>query len=82
MSLKYGAWEEIRTPDLRITNALLYRLSYPGATRKTTRFARSPQSRASESIRSASSNASSILVDNRSLVSTRMSNASREEATR
>ena len=25
-----GAWEEIRTPDLRITNALLYRLSYPG----------------------------------------------------
>ena len=27
-----GAWEEIRTPDLRITNALLYRLSYPGAT--------------------------------------------------
>ena len=26
-----GAWEEIRTPDLRITNALLYRLSYPGA---------------------------------------------------
>ena len=28
-----GAWEEIRTPDLRITNALLYRLSYPGAER-------------------------------------------------
>src|SRR5665213_4274326 len=27
------AWEEIRTPDLRITNALLYRLSYPGATK-------------------------------------------------
>src|ERR1700684_2098603 len=25
-----GAWEEIRTPDLRITSALLYRLSYPG----------------------------------------------------
>ena len=25
-----GAWEGIRTPDLRITNALLYRLSYPG----------------------------------------------------
>ncbi len=34
-----GAWEEIRTPDLRITNALLYRLSYPGATKKTTRLA-------------------------------------------
>gem|GEM_PF-3723869 len=25
------AWEGIRTLDLRITNALLYRLSYPGA---------------------------------------------------
>ena len=36
--VKRGAWEEIRTPDLRITNALLYRLSYPGATRKTTRL--------------------------------------------
>ncbi len=32
-----GAWEEIRTPDLRITNALLYRLSYPGAERKISR---------------------------------------------
>ena len=27
---KRGAWEENRTPDLRITSALLYRLSYPG----------------------------------------------------
>ncbi len=26
----YGAWREIRTPDLRLTMALLYRLSYPG----------------------------------------------------
>jgi hypothetical protein len=26
----YGAREENRTPDLRITSALLYRLSYPG----------------------------------------------------
>jgi hypothetical protein len=26
----YGAGEEIRTPDPRITNALLYRLSYTG----------------------------------------------------
>jgi hypothetical protein len=25
-----GAGEEIRTPDPRITNALLYQLSYPG----------------------------------------------------
>jgi hypothetical protein len=25
-----GAWEGTRTPDLRITNALLYQLSYPG----------------------------------------------------
>ena len=25
-----GAQEENRTPDLRITSALLYRLSYPG----------------------------------------------------
>ena len=25
-----GAGEEIRTPDLRITNALLYQLSYTG----------------------------------------------------
>jgi hypothetical protein len=31
-----GAWEEIRTPDLRITNALLYRLSYPGASSNST----------------------------------------------
>ena len=27
-SLEDGAGEEIRTPDLRITNALLYQLSY------------------------------------------------------
>ena len=27
---EYGAGEEIRTPDLRITNALLYQLSYTG----------------------------------------------------
>jgi hypothetical protein len=27
---KFGAGEEIRTPDPRITNALLYQLSYPG----------------------------------------------------
>ena len=26
----YGAGEESRTPDLRITNALLYQLSYTG----------------------------------------------------
>ena len=26
-----GAGEEIRTPDLRITNALLYQLSYTGS---------------------------------------------------
>ena len=26
----FGAWEGTRTPDLRITNALLYQLSYPG----------------------------------------------------
>ena len=33
-----GAWEGIRTPDLRITSALLYRLSYPGdATDQATR---------------------------------------------
>ena len=37
-TIEPGAWEEIRTPDLRITNALLYRLSYPGARRKTTRL--------------------------------------------
>ena len=29
-SLEDGAGEEIRTPDLRITNALLYQLSYTG----------------------------------------------------
>jgi hypothetical protein len=27
----FGAGEESRTPDLRITNALLYQLSYTGA---------------------------------------------------
>ncbi len=27
----YGAGEKSRTPDLRITNALLYQLSYTGA---------------------------------------------------
>ena len=33
----FGAWEGTRTPDLRITNALLYQLSYPGdATDQTT----------------------------------------------
>ena len=40
-----GAWEEIRTPDLRITNALLYRLSYPGASSKDTRNRSRDQSR-------------------------------------
>ena len=30
LSLEFGAGEEIRTPDLRITNALLYQLSYTG----------------------------------------------------
>ncbi len=29
---KFGAGEESRTPDLRITNALLYQLSYAGFT--------------------------------------------------
>ena len=29
-SKEFGAGEEIRTPDPRITNALLYQLSYPG----------------------------------------------------
>ena len=29
-SAELGAREENRTPDLRITSALLYRLSYPG----------------------------------------------------
>ena len=46
-----GAWEEIRTPDLRITNALLYRLSYPGVRSKTTRFALIDQLRAMSKIR-------------------------------
>ena len=31
--LESGAGEEIRTPDLRITNALLYQLSYTGISR-------------------------------------------------
>ena len=30
---KFGAGEGNRTPDPRITNALLYQLSYPGAGR-------------------------------------------------
>ena len=29
----YGAGEKSRTPDLRITNALLYQLSYAGVAR-------------------------------------------------
>ena len=37
-----GAQEGNRTPDLRITSALLYRLSYLGRTPKSTEFA--PQS--------------------------------------
>jgi hypothetical protein len=79
---RYGAWEEIRTPDLRITNALLYRLSYPGATRKTTRFVYSPHSRASDNMRSANNNDSSIFVDKRSLVSIRISMACIDDDTR
>ena len=34
-----GAGEESRTPDLRITNALLYQLSYTGETRSIQRKA-------------------------------------------
>ena len=30
----FGAGEESRTPDLRITNALLYQLSYTGTIRR------------------------------------------------
>src|SRR4029079_12184251 len=30
--IEFGAGEESRTPDLRITNALLYQLSYAGGT--------------------------------------------------
>ena len=40
LTLLYGAWEENRTPDLRITSALLYRLSYPGASE--TRYPKRP----------------------------------------
>lgn len=38
-----GAGEEIRTPDLRITNALLYQLSYTGHHRKNTTALRSAE---------------------------------------
>jgi hypothetical protein len=41
------AWEENRTPDLRITSALLYRLSYPGLARTDTRDAPSGPERQS-----------------------------------
>lgn len=34
--LETGAGEEIRTPDLRITNALLYQLSYTGNSQSST----------------------------------------------
>lgn len=38
-----GAGEEIRTPDLRITNALLYQLSYTGHHRENTTELRSAE---------------------------------------
>ena len=77
-----GAWEEIRTPDLRITNALLYRLSYPGATREFTRFPRPTQSRDNESITSASRSPSSMFVASRSLASISISSACIDATTR
>lgn len=38
-SAKAGAGEEIRTPDPRITNALLYQLSYAGTRAQHRTFA-------------------------------------------
>lgn len=37
---RYGAGEKSRTPDLRITNALLYQLSYTGVSRAYSRAAK------------------------------------------
>ena len=77
-----GAWEGNRTPDLRITNALLCRLSYPGARKQTTRSPHPPHRRERESIKSASSNPSSRLVESRSWASIRSSRAAIDVATR
>ena len=38
---EFGAGEEIRTPDPRITNALLYQLSYPGEGKNFNKFSSS-----------------------------------------
>ena len=61
-----GAWEENRTPDLRITSALLYRLSYPGEVNKLSDAAHDPHSTMPDSSTiSASSNRSSRTLRDR-----------------
>src|SRR5579863_1488985 len=42
-TLVFRAWEGTRTPDLRITSALLYRLSYPGDRRQASGTVGSPR---------------------------------------
>ena len=46
--VEVGAGEESRTPDLRITNALLYQLSYTGVARLASTNRRSAHSNRSQ----------------------------------
>ncbi len=82
-----GAWEGIRTLDLRITNALLYRLSYPGAESKISPSSIEGsgariQNSINENIRSWSNKDSSIFVERRRFASATASIARNDAPTR
>ena len=69
-----GAWGGNRTHDLRITNALLYRLSYPGARCNSTSWVSAldpakSQNSINDSMRSFSSSVSSTLEESRRVAS-------------
>jgi hypothetical protein len=82
-----GAWGGNRTHDLRITNALLYRLSYPGASSNSTSWVgalnlANAQNSISDSIRSFSSRVSSTLDESRRVASLKTPMARMDAPTR
>ena len=82
-----GAWGGNRTHDLRITNALLYRLSYPGARSNSTSWVSAldlakSQNSINESMRSLSSSVSSTLAESRRVASLKTPIARIEAPTR
>jgi hypothetical protein len=73
-STENGAWGGNRTHDLRITNALLYRLSYPGANSNLSSWVvagtrEDAQNSINDSMRSFNKSVSSMFEDKRFVAS-------------